>query len=116
MTNAELREVLGDMVLRLHEVFQVVREPLADNGVAYADILDDTTKDLLTHIDAQERELAVLRTALEFAEGAIENAIYTEDGLDGDTGKAVLDMINPLIRTPEEMKERAKEIAKWPVV
>jgi len=90
----------------------------------------DIAKRVTTQRDAAERtikrrdaELQVLyvraramRVALEFAEGAIGDAVYTEDGLDGDAGKAVLDMINPLIRTPEEMEERAKEIAKWPVI
>jgi len=57
-----------------------------------------------------------LRDVLREAESAIESAIYTEDGLDGAEGTKVLKIINPLIRTPEEMEARAKEIAGWPVV
>ena len=47
---------------------------------------------LRAHAGALE-EIAAKNTALDFAERAIEDAIYTEDGLDGDTGQRVIHVI-----------------------
>lgn len=92
-----------------------VREP-EEERIALLAESGTTITDLEITLETTEARARELEEALGFAEGAIENAIYTEDGLDGNTGKAVLDMINPLIRTPEEMAERAKEVAQWPII
>lgn len=41
-------------------------------------------------IAALETERSALRTALEFASAAVEDAIYTEDGIDGQDGERLL--------------------------
>ena len=50
-----------------------------------------------------EKEVERLRAALEFAKGAIEDAIGLEDGLDGATGESVLKMIEQALETPERV-------------
>jgi hypothetical protein len=44
-----------------------------------------------------EARLAALHSALLFAQGAIEDAILSEDGLDGDTGSRVLHIIEEAV-------------------
>ena len=49
-------------------------------------------------LDGETREHAALRQAVGFAVAAIIDAIYTEDGLDGETGEAVLCLLTEALK------------------
>lgn len=69
-------------------------------------------------IETPKSQLQALIEATEFAAGAIEDAIYLEDGLDGAAGEATLKMLrdaNPTIperprRIWEEVCQRSREL------
>lgn len=59
----------------------------------------------------EEKQFEKLKEALEFARGAIADAIGCDDGLDGSTGMAVIEMINDALGDGEEWH---KTIASLP--
>ena len=62
-----------------------------DNDTAHDIIVDG----IATQIEAAERGAKEkLHSVLDFCKGAIEDAIYTEDGLDGSAGQSVIEMID----------------------
>ena len=50
-------------------------------------------RQLERELAAAQEALAAKNAALDFAEGAVEDAIYSEDGLEGDTGQRVIHII-----------------------
>lgn len=77
----------------------VVAPYIGQDGVSVdeCDALLDFARTLERSLTAAEAERDALRQAMSFAQGAIEDAIYTEDGLDGETGERVLHIIQEAV-------------------
>jgi len=72
----------------------------------YTDMHDDV---LLDQIDELKARLKEHKNALEFARGAIGDAIYLEDGLDGGTGQIVINMITEVLDDKDEYESTFKD-------
>ena len=72
----------------------------------YTDMHDDV---MLNQIDELKARLKEHKNALEFARGAIGDAIYLEDGLDGDAGEIVIIMITEVLDDKDEYESTFKD-------
>ena len=72
----------------------------------YTDMHDDV---MLNQIDELKARLKEHKNALEFARGAIGDAIYLEDGLDGDAGEIVINMITEVLDDKDEYESTFKD-------
>ena len=72
----------------------------------YTDMHDDV---MLNQIDELKARLKEHKNALEFARGAIGDAIYLEDGLDGGTGQIVINMITEVLDDKDEYESTFKD-------
>ena len=72
----------------------------------YTDMHDDV---LLDQIDELKARLKEHKNALEFARGAIGDAIYLEDGLDGGAGQIVINMITEVLDDKDEYESTFKD-------
>lgn len=96
------------------ESLQEIEDLLDDYGIAKA--ADWSGRDerdaLLSAITRVVQERDANGTALGFAQRAVEDAIYTEDGLDGDTGQRVLHIIEEALTHGTFDKVRFGELPK----
>ena len=67
---------------------------------------------LASDFDTKSRECEAGKTALTFAKAAIEDAILSEDGLDGDTGSRVLHIIEEAVTLGTFDKVKYSELPK----
>lgn len=68
-----------------HQHYERVRVDLA--------VAEEQIAGLKSNLAAAREQIAAHKTALQFAERAIEDAIYTEDGLEGEAGERVLHVV-----------------------
>lgn len=74
-----------------------------------------TTGQTWFHIYVGELEDKVeqLQEACEFAHGALLDAVCTEDGLDGDSGLAVMQMIEDAVPAIKKRMDETTEVREW---
>ena len=98
---------------RIEEIIKVIMALLSqelakrdEEWNKYTDMHDDV---LLDQIDELKARLKEHKNALEFARGAIGDAIYLEDGLDGDAGQIVINMITEVLDDKDEYESTFKD-------
>ena len=81
------------------------------NTELLAELCEQATEELLDkHIQPLiEAAIREHKNALEFARGAIEDAIYSEDGLDGGAGQIVINMITEVLDDKDEYESTFKD-------
>jgi DNA repair exonuclease SbcCD ATPase subunit len=103
-TKKELAERIQELEQQLEE-----RDIEEQECITKINELEQQVKDGYGLYKDEQQEVERLRSALEFAQGAIEDAIGLEDGLDGATGEAILKMIKHDGATGEAILKMIKQ-------
>ena len=108
-TPDDVREALKHLMAEYGA--EVMAKVELGNTELLAELCEQATEELLDkHIQPLiEAAIREHKNALEFARGAIEDAIYSEDGLDGGAGQIVINMITEVLDDKDEYESTFKD-------